>query len=175
MVTQSIKMSLVAYDSSSESENETALKTKKVIIASIEQYESDDECETNTTIKKKSPLLALLPPPKQTTKPPEQLLSHRNKKQKIVATNTQCTSGMNMKKSCDDLLKQKTTTNVVVIKAITESSATEKTIKPVNKTCKRKHHITYLAQQAIVNEERFGEEWSQCKYKRQLSRLKYGF
>lgn len=63
-----------------------------------------------------------------------------------------------------------------LMKSLTEPSGAGLDIEDsVNNTCKKKHHITYLAQQAKANEERLNHEWSQSKYKRQLSRLKYGF
>lgn len=64
---------------------------------------------------------------------------------------------------------------------------------PVNDTCKRKHHITYLAQQVFVvlfvhcnrscglflqakaNEQELQSQWSQSKYNRRLTQSKYGF
>ncbi|KAI4466256.1 proline-rich protein prcc [Holotrichia oblita] len=46
---------------------------------------------------------------------------------------------------------------------------------PVNDTCKRKHHITYLAQQAKANEQELQNQWAQSRFTRQKTQAKYGF
>ncbi|XP_066148428.1 uncharacterized protein [Euwallacea fornicatus] len=42
-------------------------------------------------------------------------------------------------------------------------------------TKKRKHHITYLAQQAKANEQEYKAAWATSKNNRMMSRAKYGF
>nr|CAH7714577.1 unnamed protein product [Callosobruchus chinensis] len=46
---------------------------------------------------------------------------------------------------------------------------------PVDPTRRRKHHITYLAQQAKANEQELQNSWSSSKNNRMMSRAKYGF
>jgi len=46
---------------------------------------------------------------------------------------------------------------------------------PVDPTKKRKHHITYLAQQAKANEQELKTAWASSKNNRMMSRSKYGF
>ncbi|XP_018336789.1 uncharacterized protein LOC108745175 [Agrilus planipennis] len=45
----------------------------------------------------------------------------------------------------------------------------------VNDTCKRKHHITYLAQQAKANELELQNQWAQNRFARKQTQAKYGF
>ncbi|CAH1955366.1 unnamed protein product [Acanthoscelides obtectus] len=46
---------------------------------------------------------------------------------------------------------------------------------PVDPTRRRKHHITYLAQQAKANEQELQNSWASSKNNRMMSRAKYGF
>lgn len=46
---------------------------------------------------------------------------------------------------------------------------------PVDPTRKKKHHITYLAEQAKANEQELQSQWSANKYTRNQTRAKYGF
>lgn len=64
-----------------------------------------------------------------------------------------------------------------LLKSITDPSVQPQNVvdDPVNDTCKRKHHITYLAQQAKANEQELQNQWSQNKYNRRLTQSKYGF
>lgn len=186
-------MSLVPYDSSSDSENETKPKTttkKKVFIPPIEEFNSDDE-DKRWPLKKSS-LLELLPQPKPATILKQMIpnVVIRNERAKHAPSTQENINiapevkepycglkNEHFRKIINSQKKKFTTPNVEIIKSITEppSRVVTEIETPVNNTCKRKHHITYLAQQAKINEERFKQEWSQCKYKRQLTRLKYGF
>jgi len=47
--------------------------------------------------------------------------------------------------------------------------------EPINHTAKKKHHITYLAQQAKANEQELQTQWSANKYTRKQTQAKYGF
>lgn len=44
-----------------------------------------------------------------------------------------------------------------------------------NSNCKKKHHITYLVQQAKANEEDLKTQWAATKYTRKQTQAKYGF
>lgn len=46
---------------------------------------------------------------------------------------------------------------------------------PVDPTRRRKHHITYLAEQAKANEQELANSWAASKNNRLASRAKYGF
>ncbi|KAJ3661264.1 hypothetical protein Zmor_005668 [Zophobas morio] len=46
---------------------------------------------------------------------------------------------------------------------------------PVDPTRKKKHHITYLAEQAKANEQELQTQWSANKFARNQTRAKYGF
>ncbi|XP_076264715.1 uncharacterized protein LOC143198942 isoform X2 [Rhynchophorus ferrugineus] len=46
---------------------------------------------------------------------------------------------------------------------------------PVDPTRRKKHHITYLAQQAKANEQELKSAWATSKNNRMMSRAKYGF
>ncbi|KAL3284788.1 hypothetical protein HHI36_018931 [Cryptolaemus montrouzieri] len=46
---------------------------------------------------------------------------------------------------------------------------------PVDPTKRKKHHITYLAQQAKANEQELQSQWASSKFNRNQSRAKYGF
>lgn len=201
-------MSLVAYDSSSESENETKHKIKKIVIPFLREFDTDDDSDDINRSPQGSSLLSLLPLPKaKQLKPLESTRRHlipnvlvRKSKQKMATSKKICIKrhtplehvdlniapdvekpyeGLN-NDSFRQLINSKQTvqeipTNLALIKAATEPTVAAEDQFPINSTCKKKHHITYLAQQARANEERLKEEWSQCKYKRQMTRLKYGF
>ncbi|KAJ8955311.1 hypothetical protein NQ314_006899 [Rhamnusium bicolor] len=47
--------------------------------------------------------------------------------------------------------------------------------EPVDPTRRKKHHITYLAQQAKANEQELQNAWSASKNNRMATRAKYGF
>lgn len=74
----------------------------------------------------------------------------------------------------DDVLPDRDTW---MIKSITDPTQAPKyTIKdPVNDTCKRKHHITYLAQQAKANEQDLQTQWASNRFTRKQTQAKYGF
>lgn len=64
-----------------------------------------------------------------------------------------------------------------LLKSITDPMIQPQTVveDPVNQTCRRKHHITYLAEMAKANEQELQNQWSHNKYNRMLTRSKYGF
>ncbi|XP_017771457.1 PREDICTED: uncharacterized protein LOC108558909 isoform X2 [Nicrophorus vespilloides] len=65
-----------------------------------------------------------------------------------------------------------------VTKALTDPEANPKGTAindPVNNTCKKKHHITYLAQQAKANEQELQNQWSASRFSRKQTQAKYGF
>ncbi|KAK9885798.1 hypothetical protein WA026_013667 [Henosepilachna vigintioctopunctata] len=47
--------------------------------------------------------------------------------------------------------------------------------EPVDPTKRKKHHITYLAEQAKANEQELQNQWASSKFNRNQSRAKYGF
>ncbi|XP_065158677.1 uncharacterized protein, partial [Atheta coriaria] len=47
--------------------------------------------------------------------------------------------------------------------------------EPISAMSKRKHHITYLAQQAKANEQELKNRWASNKYSRKQTQAKYGF
>lgn len=67
--------------------------------------------------------------------------------------------------------------DIVRIKTLTDPIFEPKyvTTKPVNNTCRRKHHITYLAQQAKANQQELQNQWAHNRYTRKLTQAKYGF
>ncbi|EFA00260.1 titin isoform X2 [Tribolium castaneum] len=62
-------------------------------------------------------------------------------------------------------------------KSLTDPDSAPKPVveEPVDPTRKKKHHITYLAEQAKLNEQEFQSQWSASKYARNQTRAKYGF
>ncbi|XP_044270444.1 uncharacterized protein LOC123015066 [Tribolium madens] len=62
-------------------------------------------------------------------------------------------------------------------KSLTDPDSAPKPVieEPVDPTRKKKHHITYLAEQAKLNEQEFQSQWSSSKYARNQTRAKYGF
>ncbi|XP_022915341.2 uncharacterized protein [Onthophagus taurus] len=67
--------------------------------------------------------------------------------------------------------------DVWMTKALTDPELSAKYVvkDPVNDTCKRKHHITYLAQQAKANEQELQNQWASNRFTRQKTQAKYGF
>ncbi|GJQ67293.1 hypothetical protein Trydic_g8194 [Trypoxylus dichotomus] len=74
----------------------------------------------------------------------------------------------------DEILCDK---KIWMTKSLTDPEMAPKYIvkDPVNDTCKRKHHITYLAQQAKANEQELQNQWAQSRFTRQKTQAKYGF
>lgn len=56
-----------------------------------------------------------------------------------------------------------------------ELAAKPKIENPVDPTRRKKHHITYLAEQAKANEQELQNTWAASKNSRLMSRAKYGF
>lgn len=56
-----------------------------------------------------------------------------------------------------------------------EMAAKTKVENPVDPTRRKKHHITYLAEQAKANEQELQSTWATSKNNRLMSRAKYGF
>ncbi|KAJ8944142.1 hypothetical protein NQ318_013326 [Aromia moschata] len=56
-----------------------------------------------------------------------------------------------------------------------EMAPKAQTENPVDPTRRKKHHITYLAQQAKANEQELQNAWSASKNNRMATRAKYGF
>ncbi|RZB62194.1 PRCC domain containing protein [Asbolus verrucosus] len=67
--------------------------------------------------------------------------------------------------------------NLWLTKSLTDPDSAPKAVieNPVDPTRKKKHHITYLAEQAKVNEQELQSQWSANKYTRNQTRAKYGF
>lgn len=74
----------------------------------------------------------------------------------------------------DEILYDK---KIWMTKSLTDPEMAPKFVvdNPVNDTCKRKHHITYLAQQAKANEQELQNQWAQSRFTRQKTQAKYGF
>lgn len=67
--------------------------------------------------------------------------------------------------------------DISMIKSLTDPEIARKATceDPVDPTRKKKHHITYLAQQAKANEQELANAWAASKNSRLASRAKYGF
>lgn len=74
----------------------------------------------------------------------------------------------------DEILSDK---KIWMTKSLTDPEMAPKFVvkDPVNDTCKRKHHITYLAQQAKANEQELQNQWAASRFTRQKTQAKYGF
>ena len=74
----------------------------------------------------------------------------------------------------DEILPDK---DIWMAKSLTDPELAPKYVieDPVNDTCRRKHHITYLAQQAKANEQELKNQWAANRYTRQKTQAKYGF
>ncbi|XP_068914681.1 proline-rich protein PRCC isoform X1 [Tenebrio molitor] len=67
--------------------------------------------------------------------------------------------------------------DVWLTKSLTDPDTAPKAAveNPVDPTRKKKHHITYLAEQAKANEQELQSQWSASKHTRNQTRAKYGF
>lgn len=74
----------------------------------------------------------------------------------------------------DEILSDK---KIWMTKSLTDPEMAAKYVvkDPVNDTCRRKHHITYLAQQAKANEQELQNQWAASRFTRQKTQAKYGF
>lgn len=67
--------------------------------------------------------------------------------------------------------------NMWLTKSITDPDEVPEPVveDPVDPTRKKKHHITYLAEQAKANEQKLAAQWASNKHSRNQTRAKYGF
>lgn len=176
-------MSLVPYDSSSSSsENEDEVKENRAIITISTFRKSYDTCKIKRE-KREVEKPNVLSPPKQIKQPlvPGVVLlrSKMTSKLKTVVRHKKenCNTTQAFGKSINIVPKVEEQVNVVTTHEILHLpvDATKKMKYQTSNVSKKKHHIMYLAQQAKINQEYLNEQWSEYKYKKQMSRLKYGF
>lgn len=167
------------------------LKKRKSIRIEIpdlkSKYASDEDEQTPKKIIKvkstKFDLLELLPTPKNASS----LTSSKTEFfQKLVIRQTTKTEKATSVEDENNIQimapSRRAQTEVCVdrhelLKSLTDPNGATKPVvtSPVNDTCRKRHHITYLAERAKANEQELQAQWSANHQARNQTRAKYGF